>query len=165
MSSYCGLCDGEFIRDEALQQHVRDSSMHKFDCTTCDRHFGSDETLAQHFQNAAVHARSFKRSTLLAMPPRKQKPTTKQKPSMKPKSINGRCTPRSTMTFPTFFTETNSSLACTRRTMKLHARTVTIRLLWVDLLVSGCLDKQANSYHYPKIFKRAIQCKGVLSIL
>lgn len=86
MSPRCVPCDRDFSSDEALQQHKRDSSAHKFDCTTCDRHFSNDKALAQHYQNATVHAQSFEHPTILAMS-QKQKPTTKRKSTMNPKPI------------------------------------------------------------------------------
>jgi hypothetical protein len=87
MSPRCVPCDRDFSSDEALQQHKRDSSAHKFDCATCDRHFSNDKARAQHYQNAAIHAQSFEHPTDLAIPPQKQKPTTKRKSTMKPKPI------------------------------------------------------------------------------
>lgn len=87
MSPRCVPCDRDFNSDAALQQHKRDSSVHKFDCTTCDRHFRNDKALAQHYQNATVHAQSFEHPTILAMPRKKKKPATKQKSTMKPKPI------------------------------------------------------------------------------
>jgi hypothetical protein len=87
MSPRCVFCDRDYSSDEALQQHKRDSSAHKFDCTACDRHFSSDKALAQHYQNAAVHAQSLEHPTIPTTSARKQKPPTKRKPTIKPKPI------------------------------------------------------------------------------
>ncbi|KAH7080796.1 zinc-binding domain-containing protein [Paraphoma chrysanthemicola] len=91
MSAHCQPCQRNFSSDEALQQHKRESSAHKFDCTTCNRHFKNDQALTQHLQNAAVHLQnaaiqlqSFEHPTILATP-QKQKPTTKRKSTAKPK--------------------------------------------------------------------------------
>jgi hypothetical protein len=83
MSPLCKPCHRKFRSDEALQQHKRDSSEHKFDCTTCDRHFSNDKSLAQHYQDAPIHAQSFEHPTIFTMSPQKQKPTTKPKPIAK----------------------------------------------------------------------------------
>ncbi|KAF2258834.1 hypothetical protein CC78DRAFT_586645 [Lojkania enalia] len=43
----------------ALDQHKRDSPIHKHDCKTCDCSFANGTALAQHLQNSSVHASSF----------------------------------------------------------------------------------------------------------
>lgn len=48
MNPRCVSCNRNFTSNEALQQHRRESSTHKFDCTACDRHFSNNRVLAQH---------------------------------------------------------------------------------------------------------------------
>jgi hypothetical protein len=80
MSPRCVPCRRDFKSDEALQQHKRDSSAHKFACTACDRHFKTKEAMAQHYQDAPIHARYFGHPILLAKPPQKRKSTMSAKP-------------------------------------------------------------------------------------
>ncbi|KAL6704446.1 hypothetical protein ACN47E_008190 [Coniothyrium glycines] len=85
MGPHCIPCDRDFSNDEALKQHKRDFSAHKFDCTTCDRHFKSDKALAQHYQDAAVHAQSSSHPAIPTVTPQKQKRPTKRKSTAKTK--------------------------------------------------------------------------------
>lgn len=58
----CEGCDQIFSSDEALEQHLRDSSVHapSFGCEECDRSFSCNEALRQHLRDSPVHALSFK---------------------------------------------------------------------------------------------------------
>jgi len=57
MSFCCVPCDRAFNREEALQQHLRDSPAHapSFDCDDCDRAFNSEEALQQHLRDSPNH--------------------------------------------------------------------------------------------------------------
>ncbi|KAK1657359.1 hypothetical protein BDP55DRAFT_567411 [Colletotrichum godetiae] len=61
MSSRCVTCNRSFSSEEALQQHIRDSPVHKpsYDCDACDRSFGDDEALQQHLRDSPVHKPSY----------------------------------------------------------------------------------------------------------
>lgn len=80
--SYCEQCDREFNSDGALQQHLRESPVHRLSacgecgaqfkggaaleehmdsnhplpyCVPCDREFGTDAALQQHLKESSVH--------------------------------------------------------------------------------------------------------------
>ncbi|KAF1933787.1 uncharacterized protein M421DRAFT_416142 [Didymella exigua CBS 183.55] len=58
---HCVLCDQRFASETALQQHRRDSPMHKksLECKICNRMFGSEEALKQHRRDAPAHTGTF----------------------------------------------------------------------------------------------------------
>jgi len=80
-NNFCEACDRSFVNDQALQQHLRDSPVHKptfssneapqqrwrylivpkptFDCKTCNNSFNSDEALQWHLQYSVVHNPAF----------------------------------------------------------------------------------------------------------
>ena len=61
MSFDCGTCDRYFGSKDALEQHLRDSTVHapSFYCDTCDRYFDCKRALDQHLRDSPVHAQSF----------------------------------------------------------------------------------------------------------
>ncbi|EFQ36158.1 hypothetical protein CGRA01v4_03988 [Colletotrichum graminicola] len=65
MTSHCTVCNRSFANVEALQQHLRDSLVHKlsFECKICNRSFGTEEALQQHLRDSPVHAPSFECET------------------------------------------------------------------------------------------------------
>jgi hypothetical protein len=77
MSNSCESCDRSFVDNHSLQQHLRDSPVHKphfssdeapqqhrrdsvvpipiFSCETCNKSFGSNQALQQHLRDSIIH--------------------------------------------------------------------------------------------------------------
>jgi len=58
MTVICDVCARSFGTEQALEQHIRDSSAHTsiFDCKECDRAFDTEQALQQHLRDSAAHA-------------------------------------------------------------------------------------------------------------
>ena len=52
---YCQLCDRDFSSAHALDQHLRNSTIHDFDCLSCQLHFKSSSALRRHKRNSENH--------------------------------------------------------------------------------------------------------------
>lgn len=80
--------DQFFDREKASLRRPSNPSTYapSFRCGNCDRSFRSGEALGQHLRDSPAHIPSFQHSTVLAMPPKNQKPI--QKWSMYPSLHN-----------------------------------------------------------------------------
>ena len=52
---YCPICDRYFSSAHALDQHLRNSAIHNFDCMSCGVHFKSRSALCLHQRNSEYH--------------------------------------------------------------------------------------------------------------
>ncbi|KAH8879179.1 hypothetical protein GQ53DRAFT_800349 [Thozetella sp. PMI_491] len=52
---HCGPCDRSFPSGDALQQHLRTSRHHVYDCTRCQKHFDSHGARDQHVRDSPRH--------------------------------------------------------------------------------------------------------------
>ncbi len=61
MSVSCVICNRSFARQQALDQHVRDSPAHlkTFYCDACDRSFSSQDALDRHIRDSPAHTQRF----------------------------------------------------------------------------------------------------------